>query len=97
MKGEGDVTIPLVPHPWDAVAPTMSDINDMLSEIQRHWKEAGELEDEACDLEDEADNKRGLAEEAYARADAVAKQVLDHHPEWHDNLLMDRVDPRIGP
>jgi hypothetical protein len=96
MKGEGTVTIPLVPHPWDEL-PSPSDIDSMLAEIQRHWEEAGKLEDEACDLEDEADNKRGLAEEAYEKADEVARQTLVAHPEWHDDLMMNRVDPRVGP
>jgi hypothetical protein len=68
----------------------------MLAEVQHHWDEAGKLEDEASELEDEADNKRSLVEEAYVKADGVAREILVSHPEWHDDLMMNRVDPRIG-
>ena len=70
-----------------------ADPDRALDEVIGLWRQAEGHEDEADMLEGEAKNERGMANELYARAEAIWQPLLVDHPEWRDDLVSGE-DPR---
>ena len=69
--------------------------DEALDALTRMWADAGKMRDEADEAEHHAQDLRFQADEVLDKADEKAKEIIETHPEWSDDLLYDKKDPRL--